>query len=206
MTTKKTTTKKQSPKQQMKSIRIPSGDIDKDFEAITLLTTLLLKDEGYLDPTLFVIFKDKGMASISGKDFPSDPDEKVELFTRIGKRYADRDGDVEAFVFAHEAWGSQQAKESEEGTANFIMPSQDPNRVEILMISGKRVSDGNERYAVRQFSRDEDKMVATITKAPKTFGEMEKGTFDKQGDVKSNNRLMDALWKSYRFHKFTKSL
>lgn len=164
----------------------------------------LLKTQGGFNPTLFIVDGKKGMLGvISGGDFPNNSDEKRKLFEAIGADYAERMPGAECFFLMTEAWASA----ARNGSEPVMPPSQDPNRIEIFMISAKR-TDGADKFYTQAYKHGKNGKIEFLDR--KEIIEMNsKGWIDnrkKGGEdgTKIQNGLLDSLWRSFMLAKILK--
>lgn len=79
----------------------------------------------------------------------SNHQERVDIMTRTGVRFAKDEelGDLESVIFVCEAWASPPR-------TPMVMPSKDPNREEVLVISGLDVRTKKQTVEIYALIRD----------------------------------------------------
>ncbi len=143
-----------------------------------------------IDPICHAItFDEKGECSILPiplKDLNT-PDERRMLLAEFGKILNKEKVKVKMFMFITEAWMSKVSKDSKDP---YIRPSEDPNKMEALIISGRDCYD-NINYQIFEIKRSEDKKV-TLEPSPETKDEWVKT------NKMVNDTLLDIIWREYR--------
>lgn len=165
---------------------------------LTEYATSKIKNKEMIEPTLFIIDSlNKEMGMISGGDLPYDGNIKQKIFENIGEDYAQRMPNADMFVMMTEAWAST----SSEKTPN-MMPHEDPNRIEVYMVSAKR-ANGDEKNFTQAFKRDDDGNAEFLDREemPSLNHDWAKTGAKNKDGVVSENRLLTALWRKFMMSK-----
>lgn len=179
--------------------KVPTGDLDKDFQLIAKYAMKIIKEDKGLTPALFAIdSKEPKLMLISGRDFPyDDSDEKQSLFEAIGVECADKMPTADCFIFAAEAWMSIVDKNT---NLKKVRAKDDPNRKEILIVSAKKV-DGSEKYFTKMFERDKDGNVTFLDVDMGLNTEWLSSRKSAEEGLSTQNFLLNALWHKFLFKK-----
>jgi hypothetical protein len=151
--------------------------VDEVKNTIEIAKKLFLKD-GYHVPLLLV----KGTAgkiAIGLQEFGDTSDKRAQDMLNTGTWLACKHhvGDLELIVFICEAWM---------GTNVRVLPSQDPNRIEVLQVNSLDVRTNTEAMQAYQIKRDPKGNVNDLKALP----------FPKGGSVAG--RLLPAFLKGYQ--------
>lgn len=185
-----------------KTIKVPTGNIDKDFDILSEFATSKIMNKESIEPTLFIIdSKKKEMGVISGGDLPYDGEVKQKIFEHIGEDYAEKMPGADAFIMMMEAWAS-----SSKGPNPVLQPHEDPNRIEIFMVTAKRL-DGAEKSFAQAFKRDNKTGKAELLDRDDIPNlNMDWAQPVEKDGFKMENRLLTALWKKFMFTKIVNNL
>lgn len=127
-----------------------------DMEEIGGLARRLTLETGYHMPTLF-IRSTKQKIAMDISDFPPDYEQKIKKMFDAGAKLAEateKEGrkirELQNLIFVSEAWFSKVEKGKE-----YIQPSRDPNRLEVLIVSGLDARSGKQLVMTYEFVRNE---------------------------------------------------
>jgi hypothetical protein len=119
---------------------------------------------GSHEPTLFVLgTKDKVVMQLPrGEDHL----ERIEIMTKVGIQVgkSGQIGDVELVVFVDEAWAGPPR-------TPYVRPSEDPNRMEVLLISA--LDPKTNKQTVQMYNCVRDSKGAVVELKPSSMGETE---------------------------------
>jgi len=100
-------------------------------DEIVQLAKKLILEMGYHEPILFIRGTKKNLV-VNFKEFGGTSDQRARRMLNTGANlaYKDNVGELESLVFVTEAWMGRASKKGE-----YIQPSLDPKRVEVLLIN-----------------------------------------------------------------------
>jgi hypothetical protein len=135
-------------------------------DSITPKILAILSKDGKPGGTL-----EKAIVMLVNPNFDN-PDEKFKIFKSIGAMFAEKKMNLVAVYQVCEAWVSQQEKKED---GSFMRPSEDPNKMEAIIIAGMTV-DGRTNMATVPFQRvTKDKVIFTKSTQYIDYNEADKG-------------------------------
>jgi len=193
----KTTTKKTKKK----VIKVPTGNIDKDFDLLIDFAKSTIINREMLSPTVYVIdSKNKEMGIVNG-DLPYDGNVKQKIFESVGRDYAKKMPNADAFIMLMEAWASTSSS-----SQPAVMPHEDPNRIEVFMVAAKKMSGEEKNYA-QAFKRNADHSIEFLDRSEMSSlnTDWAKPGKDKAGNV-TENRLLGIAWRSFMLERIMNNI
>lgn len=159
-----------------------------DIEEIIRLAKDYVLRHGDHPPTLYV-HGTVDNAALPFYAFPDVHEKKILFLAHAGKQLAEsgKIGMVTEVFFISEAWISMAKKDG-----SFIQPSRDPDRKEVLIISGLNVLDEKQNLAVLDIVRDSNGELRELIESSRSQGD----------EVKSP--LLPAFVLGYTFGNSTK--
>ena len=160
------------------------AELKQTLQKVAETTERLFKEEGSINPVLFVYytFEKEGRETDTCAIFPIlDIQHREAILFMIGKTFlkSNKFKRVNAIVFASEGWMSVQDAKTPVGN---ILPSQDPNRIEILNITGMTET------------RDAVMLVFEIKNKDDLKNRKLKKNEKASNMSKIENRLLDKFW------------
>jgi len=126
-----------------------------DMEKIVQMAKLIALKQGYHAPMLFLdgtIAK----APMILEQFPDEHEGKIKYLYLVGKLFSKKHeiGMLNKVFFIMEAWMGYAASLDAVKKGKFIMPSQDPKRIEVLLISCLDIVTGAQSVKAIEYVRD----------------------------------------------------
>lgn len=158
-----------------------------DMELIVKTAKASAIDHGHQDPMMLVHGKKQG-TMVGFGNIPENHKDKMELMLKTGVAVGEHKetfGELVSVYFISEAWASGFQGEPPK---DFVRPSLDPDRKEILLVMGKRLdTDENEFGAFEMIKDKEGKLV-----------DFKDYAADKGKITKSESPLLDAFLFGYK--------
>jgi len=106
------------------------------IEAIAKTATIVLTQQGFHAPTILLDGTHESGVMVL-PDFPSESEERIQLMYQTGKRAVREHsvGILRQVFLVSEAWMGRQIPIADFGKKQYVRPSLDPNRVEVLTIT-----------------------------------------------------------------------
>jgi hypothetical protein len=154
----------------------------EDVEKIVQLSKKVMLEVGEHGPTVF--YKGTGgQAAIGLAEFGSTADKRAQSMANAGVFAALKHnvGELELIIFVSEAWMGRSDEKGE-----FIQPSLDPKRIEVLMITYMDTASKEQKMIAYEIVRNPQKKVTDLKKHP----------MSDTGEIKGE--LMPAFLKGYQ--------
>lgn len=131
-----------------------------DIKQVAKMAKAIMLEHGSHSPIVVVEGADGGFCGLM-RDFPADHDARVREMASAGRHFGQRQGRIgrlrQVFLIA-EGWMSM----AREGKIPDIPPSKDPNRQEVLLVTGLDVEKDEPSFVVLEVARDGDGKVAEL--------------------------------------------
>ena len=96
-------------------------------------------------------------------EFPSDGDIKRSIMRGAGNRIKDLMPDAEEVYLISEAWMSEPIDKNKYKKGDFIMPRNDPERKEVLLINAKDIKNDKNYFRIYNMIRDDKGNLIELT-------------------------------------------
>ena len=155
-------------------------------EYLKIAKELIVKD-GKLMPVAFLKVKGEESPVIAGLEIPEDQRTRQFMFFKLGAKVRLDRKEIDEITFLSEVWYSNPSKDKFDEN-KFIMPSQDPEKKEAIMILSADIK-GKYNFSIQPFKKEGEKI---------TFEKDEKVETDTADKFEDN--LLKWFWRGYELN------